>query len=300
MEASVGVIVDNVFMGHVGMSWNDFIDIDRVEVARGPQGTLLGKNTTLGVVNVVTKLPTFTPQGTVEASFGNNNSYTGKATASGPLIDGLLAARVSLYADKGDGSLQNLYQSNETWLERNRVGGRVQLLFTPTENLTARIIYDHAQTDERINIQPYLVDPATFADGSVRTTTYSSRLARSYFGGYQPIIGSRDYIDTNDARPLLTEQNGISAEVNWTLGEYTLTSITAYRTLDFDAKNDGDQTHFSIARNGTLLHTKQTSQEFRLASPVGEHFDYQVGLYGMKVDISSTSRNLYGEDAGAF
>ncbi|HEX2583642.1 MAG TPA: TonB-dependent receptor [Steroidobacteraceae bacterium] len=300
MEASVGVIVDNVFATHVGMSWTNYIDVDRIEVARGPQGTLLGKNTTLGVVNIVTKKPTFTPQASLEADIGSSNSYTFKGSSSNALIDGLLAYRASVYADRNNGDLKNIYQSSESWLQKNRLGGRLQFLLTPSDSVNARIIVDYGQSDERINIQPYIVDPTTLSDGSARATTYSTRLARSYFDGYQPLIGSWDSIDTNDARPLLTTQKGISAEINWTISDFTLTSISAFRSLDFDAKNDGDQTHFAIARNGTLLHTKSWSQEFRFTSPTGKFVDYQVGLYAMKVNSSSTGRNLYGEDAGAF
>lgn len=300
MEPSVGVIVDNVFSGHVGMSYANYVDIERIEVARGPQGTLLGKNTTLGVVNIVTRQPSFDPERSLEVSLGSRDAYTAKAAASNGIIDGVLAYRASVYADKGGGTLDNQFQTGEQWLEKNRVGGRVQLLIVPNDVLTARIIADHGQSDERINIDPYQVDPATFADGSARATSYSSRFTRNYFDGYRPLLGSRDAIDTNDARPLVTEQNGLSAELNVELGDYTFTSISAYRTLDFDAKNDGDQTRFSISRNGTLLHTEQASQEFRLASSTGGNLDYQVGLYGLRVDTSSTGRTLYGEDSGAF
>lgn len=300
MEASVGVIVDNVFVSHVGMSWADFADLDRIEIARGPQGTLLGKNTTLGVLNIVTKLPTWTPEYSIETSVSSRDGMGLKGTASGPIQEGVLAYRASVYAQKRDGILSNDSQSGETWLETNRLGGRMQFLLTPSSDVSARIIVDKSQANERINIDPYQVDPTTFADGTVRTTTYSTRMARDYFGGYKPIIGSRDRIDTNDARPLLTKQEGISAEVNWNINDFTLTSITAYRGLDFDAKNDGDQTPFSIVRNGTLLNTKGYTQELRLTSPVGGKIDYQVGMFALYSDASSTGRNLYGRDAGAF
>ena len=304
MEASVGQIVDNVFLGHVGMSWADFADIDRVEVLRGPQGTLLGKNTTLGVVNIVTKKPSWTPQYYFDSFVGDRNALQGKASASGAIIPGLLAYRGSLYYNHRDGFLNNLYQPSESWLETNRWGGRLQFLVEPNENLSGRIILDGAQSQERINIDPYQVEPATFANGDSRTAgtalTWSKRLARDYFNGYQPIIGSKDTIDTNDARPLLTDQGGISGEVNWRLGDYTLTSISAYRSLDFDAKNDSDQTRFSISRGGTLLDSEQLSQEFRFTSPANRTVDYQVGLFTLKSTTSSTSRTLYGADAGAF
>lgn len=304
MEASVGQIVDNVFLGYVGMSWADFVDIDRVEVLRGPQGTLLGKNTTLGVVNIVTKKPSWTPEYYLDGFVGDREALQGKASASGPIVPGLLAYRGSIYFNHRDGFLKNLFQPSESWLETNRWGGRLQFLLEPSENVSSRIILDRAQSQERINIDPYQVEPETFANGQSRTAgtslTWSKRLARDYFDGYQPTIGSKDTIDTNDARPLIGNQQGLSGEVNWRLGDYTLTSISAYRTTDFDAKNDSDQTRFSISRGGTLVDAEQVSQEFRLTSPTNRTVDYQIGLFALKSDISSTSRTLYGADAGAF
>jgi iron complex outermembrane receptor protein len=301
MEASVGVIVDNVVAGHVGMSWGDYVDIESVELARGPQGTLLGKNTTLGAINITTKRPSFTPEGVLEATIGDPGIYEARGSYSAPLIDDKLAFRAAFYIDNRDGQLTNLYNSNETWLETRRWGGRLQFLAKPSDNVTARIILDHGQSNERINIDPLLSDPQTFVDGSPRTTTFSSRIARSYFGGYHPVIGSIDFIDTNEGQPLQTEQNGISTEVNWAHPSgFTLTSISAYRSLDFDAKNDGDETRFSISRNGTLLSDKQYTQEFRLASPTGHAVDYQVGAFYLGSRVSSTSRTLYGIDSGAF
>ena len=304
MEASVGVIVDNVFVSHVGMTWANFPDLDHIEVARGPQGTLLGKNTTLGVLNIATKQPSFTPEYSFETSVGSARELGFKGSASGPLAENVLAYRASFYTDKKDGDLKNLAQAGETWGETNREGARFQLLATPTRDFSARVILDRSTAQERGNIQPYLVDPASFASGASRTagtaTTYSSILSRAYFGGYQAITGSRDTINTNDARPLLTTQTGSSAELNWNLADFTLTSITSWRSLDFDAKNDGDQTPFSISRNGTLLSSKGYTQEFRLTSPVGKTVDYQVGLFDLHSEASSTSRTLYGADAGAF
>jgi iron complex outermembrane receptor protein len=304
MEASVGVIVDGVFMSHVGASWGDFVDLDQLEVARGPQGTLLGKNTTLGVLNIVTKKPTFAPEATVEAQFGQRSTIIGKATIANTIAPDVLAYRASVYSDRSDGTLQNDFQSSERWLERNRSGGRLQFLLTPSAEVSARIIIDGSQSQERINVAPTMLDPATFASGASRTagtgTTYSSRLARSYFNGYVPLIGYNDRIDTNDARPLIFHQSGGSAEINWDLGSHTLTSITAYRVQDFDAKNDGDLTHFAIGRNGSQVNGSQASQEFRLASQIGGPVDYQVGAYYLRADVASTQRNLYGEDAGAF
>jgi iron complex outermembrane receptor protein len=313
MEASVGVIVDDVFMSHVGMSYQDFTDLDRVEIARGPQGTLLGKNTSIGAINYVSKAPSFTPQGSFEAETGGFSQSTSqsspgafkfKGSYSNAIIDDTLAYRASGFIDKQDGDFQNVNRSGGTVNEKNRYGGRVQFLFTPTEKISAKLNLDVAQSRESSNIKPAIIDPLRFADGTSRTAgtglTYTSRLARSYFNGYKPIIGSWDQIDLGQAKPLLTNNRGASLNVNWDIGLGTITSITAYRKFNFDSWNDGDQTRFAISEGATLAQQDQFSQEFRFTSPQSDHFDYQTGLFYMHTNGESTSRSLYGQDAGAF
>ncbi|MDB5906234.1 MAG: TonB-dependent receptor [Massilia sp.] len=305
MEPSVGVIVDGVASSYVGQNWTDWVDLDRIEVIRGPQGTLLGKNTTLGVINIATKAPSFTPGYVYEARVGSYNDLEGKFSATGPIADGVLAYRGSFFINKKDGVLANTWQSGpETWNETFRVGGRLQFLLTPDKDLSARIIVDQIQSSENGN-KSLLVDngPANFADGPARTTTFASRLARSYFNNsdgtaYRPVYGNNQ-IEDSQARPQRTRQSGISAEVNAQLGDYTLTSITAYRNQHFDIKNGG-VTRFDIGDGGQQLWNDQTSQELRLNSALGGKVDYQVGVYGLKAHVYSDDPTSFGADAGAF
>ena len=305
MEPSVGVIVDGVTSSYVGQTWTDWVDVDRVEVIRGPQGTLLGKNTTMGVINVSTKAPSFTPGYTFEARGGDSNQLVGKFSATGPIADGVLAYRGSFFIDKKDGVFNNTWQSGpETWNERFRVGGRLQFLLTPTEDLSARIIVDQIRSVENGNKSVLLNNgPTTFADGPARTTTFSSRLARAYFNNsdgtpYRPVYG-HNQIQDSQARPQRTEQGGLSAEINWRLANHTLTSITAYRSQHFDIKNGG-VTRFDIGNGGQQLWNDQTTQEFRLSSDVGGKVDYQVGLYYLSAHVYSDDPTSFGADAGAF
>lgn len=309
MEPSVGVIVDGVASAYVGQSWTDWVDVDRVEVVRGPQGTLLGKNTTLGALNISTKAPSFTPGYTFEGRVGQNNQLVGKASVTGPIQDGVLAYRASIFLDKKDGAFENTWQSGpETWNERFRVGGRLQFLLTPTENLSARIILDQIQSTENAN-KSVLQDngPAFFNDGVSRTAgsnlTFERRLARAYFNNpdgspYRPVYGNNQ-IEDSQARPQRTKQGGISAEINYKLPEHTLTSITAYRNQHFDIKNGG-VTRFDIGNGGQQLWNDQFSQEIRLSSDIGGKVDYQVGLYYLNAEVYSDDPTSYGADAGAF
>lgn len=306
MEPSVGVIVDGVVSSYVGQSWNDFIDLDRIEVIRGPQGTLLGKNTTLGVVNIVTKAPSFKTGYTYETRYGDYNELGGKFSGTGAIIDDVLAYRGSIFFNKKDGVLNNVWQSGpETWNETNRVGGRLQFLVTPDETLSARIILDSIQSVENGN-KSLLVSngPEEFNDGVVRNPTFQSRLERDYFNNpdgtkYEPVYGNNE-IEDSQARPQRTEQGGVSVELKKLLSdEYTFTSITAYREQHFDIKNGG-ATRFDIGNGGQQLWNDQTSQEFRLNYKGEKNYDYQVGLYYLDAEVYSDDPTYFGADAGAF
>lgn len=313
LEAAVGTIVDDVYLSLPGMTYQDFTDLDRVEVLRGPQGTLLGKNTTMGAINYVSKAPSFTRQTYFETEVGanqNGSDFPGALRARGSLtdaiVDNVLAYRASFFVDKQQGDIENVNNTLEGSIadrrfhERNRYGGKIQLLLTPSETFSARVALDYSESSEYSNTKPFQYDPSTFADGSARGNTYSARLARSYFGGYRPIIGSKDKIDIGQGEPLKTNNYGISAKLDWQLGSHTLTSISAYRGYGFDAVNDSEQTRFDIATTGTLVDHKQYSQEFRLTSDIGKLLDYQLGLFYLHSETVQTSRNGFGDDAGAF
>lgn len=302
MEAAVGVIVDDVFLGHVGMTYQDFTDLAQVETLRGPQGTLLGKNTSLGVIKYTSKAPTFAPDGSFELEGGLSvPSFKARASASDALVDDLLAFRVSGFYDRQQGDIANVNRAyGGHWHERRRYGGRAQLLLTPTRSLSFRLNLDYAETNENSNTKPFMVDPTTLNDGSARTTTYSTRLARSYFGGYAPIIGSWTTIDIDQALPLVTRNYGGSLVATWNTGPVEIKSISAIRKFHFDANNDSEQTRFAINRGGTLVDTEQLSEELRLSGNLTPAIDYQAGMYLFRIATDTTSRTLYGADAGAF
>lgn len=306
MESSVGLIVDDVFYPYSAYSWADYVDLDNIEILRGPQGTLLGKNTTLGVVDISTKLPSFTPEYTFQETIGTHDTFIEEATATGAIIPGLLAYRASLSADNAKGPVSNLYPDGDTFGNTNRKGARFQFLLTPTADLSARIILNHQFSNEYDNGNSVLVaDPANYANGESRTAggglTYSSRLDRSWFGGYTPTYGLTNQVDVNAQLPVLNQQDDISAEVKYNFDGYTLTSISAYSHYKFYASNDGDDTPLDITYNDNSDATQwQASQELRLNSPLGGPIDYQVGLYGLKEGIQTNSKTEDGTDAGAF
>ncbi|HSI29480.1 MAG: TonB-dependent receptor [Methylophilus sp.] len=301
-EAAVGIVVDDIYLSQVGMSFQSFTDLDRIEVLRGPQGTLKGKNTTMGLINYVSRAPSFTQQGWLELEAGGRmgedaspGGQKARGSYTNAIVDDLLAWRGSFFVDKQDGDRENVFTEGGRWHEKNRLGGRIQFLLTPTENITAKLNLDSAVANERSNTKAKIIDP----EGG-----HTSRLSRPYFdgGNYRPIIGkdNMDKVELNSAQPLQTYNRGASATVDWNLGPVTLSSITGTRKYHFDARNDSEETKFDIQRGGTLVDAKQFSQEFRLTSEPGGLLDYQTGLYYLKAEADTTSRNLYGADAGAF
>ena len=301
-EGSVGVIVDNVFLGHVGMTWLNYQDIDHIEVLRGPQGTLLGKNTTLGVLNIATKLPSFEPGGEASVTYGDYNSFQFNGAVTGPIIEDKLAARVSIYRDRADGFLTNLAAPNDPWNGSDRWGGRVQLLAQPDGDVTARLIVEETYANEKINVNPYYAELTRYANGQpvVAGNSYTGRLA-ARFG--QPVLADPFDFDINGSpgSGILTRQLGVSGQIDWDLGSHTLTSITAYRELHFDAQNLQQNT-LDVTRppGGTLLNDEQYTEEVRFASKSGGSLDYQAGIFALWEDLSSTSRTVYGANAYEF
>jgi iron complex outermembrane receptor protein len=324
-EGSVGVIVDGVTLYYAGQAWSDYVDLDRIEVLRGPQGTLMGKNTTLGAINIVTKTPSFVRASSFEVDAGSLDTLSGKFSTTGPIIDDLLAFRGTFVVDRVSGLFTNTYQSmghaKETWNEKNRLAGRVQFLFTPTENIRDRVILDKLRSDERVNLSfPWDNGPAVWSDGVLRATVtappaysngpyvnygYLGKFAQraEWFHNadgspYQPLLGSTDF-ENAEARPQITNQWGASNQFDWTVFNHTLTSITAYRYQDFDIKNGG-ATRFYIGNGGQQLWNEQFSEELRITSDPGHTIDYQAGLYYLKAEVYSDDPDYNGPDAGAW
>jgi iron complex outermembrane receptor protein len=297
LETSVGVYVDGVYLSQPGETAFDLTDIDHVEVLRGPQGTLFGKNNTGGVVNISTLKPSFTPSAKLEAVGGDYGTYELHGSATGPLSD-TVAYRLTVYDKQRDGLLTNLYDGSK-FNGLNRQGIRGQFLFEPDTNLTVRVIAEHYRTSELTGASVLWLSNPSYSNGIPINKTLGSKTAAL---GYIPVFDpwSRN-VDLNSAQPVKTEQDAASVQATWKLGSFTLDSITAFRHYTFDAKNDGDNTPLDIVTfNGTTSDNKQYSEELRLSSPVGERLDYVGGLYIYHDKLWSNSDQLNGSEYAAF
>jgi iron complex outermembrane recepter protein len=293
IEPGVGFYVDQVYHGRPATAAFDFTDIERVEVLRGPQGTLFGKNTADGAIHIISREPTFEPEGNAEVSLGDNDFMQAKGAVSGGLIGDVLAGRFAAQITKRDGVIRNV----NTGKDDNNVDNyavRGQLLFVPTENLKLRLIADQTNLDSDCCTQNYLRVGMSLRSASRQFPALAAGL------GYAP--PSTDVYDrlTDIDAPLHidTQDGGVSLITDWNLGANTLTSVTAWRYWSWNVANDRDYTGVPIQLVQRIPSRQdQYSEELRLASNGNDRFRYVGGLYFFKQEISGTPISIYGPAA---
>ncbi|MDD1136982.1 TonB-dependent receptor [Pseudomonas sp. TNT2022 ID233] len=289
LEGSVGLYIDNVYLGRPGMAVFDLMDIEQLEVLRGPQGTLFGKNTTAGVINISTRAPSFTPERSIETSVGEDGYFQTKGTISGPLND-VLAGRLSAYRTRSDGDIKNEFNGHDL-NGGSRDGFRAQLLFKPNENFNLRWIGDYNEEDSSAGTR-VLYNTGPTING---VNLYSARAAAA---GATLVNGSHRKVNLDNDQHVTVHQGGTSVEANWTLpSDFTLTSVSSYRFWNFTPRNDDGLNVPATYNAGVSVEDKQYSQEFRLASPKGEFFDYVLGAYYFGSDLDNKSFAYYGPQA---
>jgi iron complex outermembrane recepter protein len=286
VEPSVATVVDGVAMARSGSTtFIDYNDVSRIEVLRGPQGTLFGKNASVGVLNIVTKDPTNTFEGELGASDGTYNDIKVNGILSGPLLDDELMGRISLYSNSRNGYIYDIADGRNL-NDDHQQGGRVKLLFTPMDGtrLLASADYEH-QAASGLDASP------------VRALTPSTLpivlgADPASFPGYPPGFVSTTNTRVDAGAPSLTRtiSKGISLQWDQELGMYTLTSITAYRS--WSAPGNGALAENSIpvlfvVDNPYTVDQNQISEELRIASPRNQLVEYVGGLFFFKDDISN-------------
>ena len=292
IEGSVGVFIDGVYRSRSAASLNDLPDVERIEVLRGPQSTLFGKNVSAGAINIVTRRPQFKAGGSAELTLGNYGQVIGKATMTGPLSK-TLALRVSGNVNGRDGTIRNLVTGTRL-NDRNRYSVRGDLLWTPTAQLGVRIIADYNRINERC------CGVVQLANG---TATQFIGAPRPF--GLGKLVGdpSRkfDRVTTLDVDPTNTiVGKGISGQIDYDFGGAKLTSITAYRDQRNNSAQDVDFTGADIASRVDHTRTKTFTQEFRLASDGKGRFNWLVGAFYDHENLTTASTINFGRDIRAY
>ncbi len=308
MDPSVGFVVDGVPYAYNPLASFDLIDIANVEVLRGPQGTQGGKNASVGQINVTTNQPRFQREFIGSVFLGQQNTVIARAAIGGGIIPDLIAWRGAFSVQKGDGFIKNAYNRDISYPNRDAVVGRVQFLITPLDNLNVTLRGDYQPRVGQFYNGFVLrtPTPTTLANGQATPANQipENQLRRRWFAQDPQYNVDRDFfgngINTDSQYPLVTSSQGYSGEVNYLLGDHTLTSITAWKNFSFQAKND-EGTPFDINKNGggnVFYH--QASQEFRLAGHFGSEIDYTTGIYLLRTFNDYDTGSGFGSDAGAF
>lgn len=295
IEQGVGLYVDGVYFARPAAAVMDFIDVAQVEVLRGPQGTLYGKNTTAGAINVTTKAPSFTPETEIETSFGNIGYFQAKATTTGPLTD-TLAYRASFSATQRDGVLFNVATQDDL-NDLNNIGARVQLLWTPSDTLNVRLSADNtAQRPEGY---------AQVFAGVVPTQRPLNRqyaAQAAYYNYAPPSTNPFDRVtDLDTPHRSGSDIGGASVNVDWDVGPGTLTAISAWRYWLWDPSNDRDFLGLPIrtlSQNPSKSY--QWSQELRYAGDLTDTVSFVAGAYWFNQVTKTQGREEQGAAAWRF
>lgn len=291
LEGSTGVFLDGVYLGRPGMAAIDLIDLDQIELLRGPQGTLFGKNTTAGAVTITTQLPSFTLGGAGQVSFGNYGYQQYEGTVTGPFVDGVLAGRLTAYDTARNGDVRNIATGAET-NDLGRYGARGQLLYKPNSDFTLRLIGEYEREQQSTG--------AVVTLNSLGATPSSIEQKLLATGGRVAIDPNGQQTAIDGPARTGSEQAAFSAQADWRIGGFKITSITAYRRWNYKSLSDIDGSSADVAASGYMVRDSQWSQELRVTPPRIGPLETVAGLYYFSQDIGSDAITEYGSEAAAW
>jgi iron complex outermembrane recepter protein len=311
LESSVALFIDGVYRSRTGVGLSELGDIERVEVLRGPQGTLFGRNASAGLINIVTKGPSFDFGGAASATYGNYDYIRLDGSITGPIVAEKVAFRLDGVYQKRDGFIKNVTPGEKDINDRDRYLIRGQLLIKPTDDISVRLIGDYTNRNElccgAVNYGPTqnitrdaagnlvfganTLLPVLQALGSnIQVATPPSKFVRaqSTTPGFNYISDTKDY--------------GFSSEGTWTLGSSTLTGITSYRDYKNRQGQDSDYSALDIIRRTALDRRFRTfTQEFRLqGEALDKRLDWLVGGYFANEILNVRDDFKYGNDFERF
>jgi outer membrane receptor protein involved in Fe transport len=292
LESAVAIFIDGVYRARNNVGLTELGEVERIEVLRGPQGTLFGRNASAGLINVITKGPEFDLGGYAEATYGNYDAMRFAAGVTGPIVADKVAARIDGVYFKRDGFIEDAvtgvdYNDRDRWLLRG------QLQMNLTDALDVRVIADYSKREEQC------CAAATIVRGP--TASIIEALGGRLSSGGAP--GTQTFDRVSATTPGISFQTdvkewGLSAEANWDFDVAQLTSITAYRDWQATRGQDADFTSLSIFErpdNGQFQSFKTFSQELRLnGSAFDGVLDWLVGGYYANEKLRLNDQLRYG------
>ncbi|RYD65009.1 MAG: TonB-dependent receptor [Sphingomonadales bacterium] len=288
IDQGVGVYIDQVYFSRVAVATLDFLDVQQVETLRGPQGTLYGKNTVAGAINITSKAPSFHFQGRAELSYGNLEFKQAKASVSGPLSENL-ALRIGASSTTRRGTIYNT--ASRTFVNaQDNLGLRGALLWNASESLALTLSADWNRQNAECCAQIYVKYGPT-----QRAANRQYPALTAAFNYVVPSTNAFDRLTDLDAElNALSELGGASLRAELDTGSGKLTSVTAWRFWDWGPANDRDFTGLPITtKSNNPTEQTQFTQEFRYAGE-GKGFDYVLGVFGFYQDIHTTGIQQQG------
>ncbi|ROQ22490.1 TonB-dependent receptor [Gallaecimonas pentaromativorans] len=292
----LGIYVDGVVYGRATGFNQELSNIERVEVLRGPQGTLFGQNTNLGVVNITTRKPSDLLEGKLKLDLGNDDLRRVNGYVSGPLVENLLAASLTGFSVKRDGFQTNLADGSKLQ-DEDRYGGRAQFRLTPSDKLTIDISADRLKEDSTppgnrlIAVSPYGLAAVAFYNAGATASDFTTSDKRDLYANSNRLFGKRD-------------NWGLDATLSYLFDNgYQFKSITARKQYDSTAGTDLDGTSLDIYYSVEQENDDQFTQEFQLISPADKALRYVAGLFYLNNDSDNdqffgTGTGIYGIPTG--
>ncbi|MBU3004635.1 TonB-dependent receptor [Paraglaciecola arctica] len=282
IEPSVGVFIDGVYRSRAGSQISDLPKLERVEVLRGPQSTLFGKNASAGVISIITGKPSFDPEAKVELAVGNYNQRLINGYYSAGLSD-TVAVAVSGGVNKRDGytdSLSGLSAVND----KDRWNVRAQAIYEPSDDLRFRFIADYNEIDEICCTTTNIVNgPTSLIIQALGGQTLDDQTPFSYESAL------------NQDSLTKIEDGGLSLQVDKEFDGFSLTSISAYRVSDLETSSDDDHTSLDIILGSGIFGTETFTQEIRLTSDNSDKFEWMLGAFYFDEEVTRTGDLIFGE-----
>jgi len=297
IEPGVGLYIDGVFHARPAAATLDFLDVAQVEVLRGPQGTLFGKNATAGAINVTSRRPNFSPEANVEVAYGSYNFVQTKGSVSGPLSE-KVAARLSFSGTGREGFIYNtLTQADTNTL--NNLGFREQVLVVPSKRVAINVSVDNT----RQRPEGYALVIAGVAP-TLRPANRQWAQIAADLGYAPPSLNAFDHLtDTDSSWRSNQDMGGASVTIDWTVGPGRLTSATAWRYWEWDPSNDRDFIGLPVtAVSAAPSKQDQWTQEVRYAGAISPRLNVVAGVFAFRqaLDSSPSFKQEQGAAAARF